>query len=250
VVGNVNPFDWQQALDYYRNFLEIHLVIVVLAAVEVARALRTRSVGPLEAYWIIALTLAISVGKWGAGESYFLAPIAASTALTGMTLSRALSQAALKPSQLVIAGAVLLFQGLLFAHGPLYHLGPIFADRGAQASVLSRSPDGPEIAQASPLIDQLYRASGPVLIEDSAYALASGKEVVGNATHLRNLHRAGVWSPENLVADLRERRYSWVMLDAELYPEPVLEAIGRYYFLYEEYEINGTRQQLFAPGAE
>jgi hypothetical protein len=30
----------------------------------------------------------------------------------------------------------------------------------------------------------------------------------------------------------------------------VLAAIGRYYFLFEEYPINETRQQLFAPGAE
>jgi Dolichyl-phosphate-mannose-protein mannosyltransferase len=250
VVGNVNPFDWQQAFDYYRNFLEIHLVIVVLAAVEVARALRSRSVGPLEAYWIIALTLAISVGKWGAGESYFLAPIAASTALAGLTLARALAQASQQPSQAVIASVLLLAQGVLFSHGPMYHLGPIFADRGAQASVLGRSPDGPEIAEASPLTDTLSRAPGPVLVEDSSYALASGKEVVGNATHLRNLHRAGVWTGEKLIADLEQRRFSWVVLDAELYPEPVLTAIGRYYFLYEEYEINGTRQQLFAPGAQ
>jgi transcriptional regulator of acetoin/glycerol metabolism len=32
--------------------------------------------------------------------------------------------------------------------------------------------------------------------------------------------------------------------------QPVLEAIGRYYYLYEEYEINGTRQRLFAPGEQ
>ena len=56
--------------------------------------------------------------------------------------------------------------------------------------------------------------------------------------------------PEPLVADLEARRFAWVVLDAELYPEPILAAIGRYYYLYEEYEINGAKQQLFAPGAE
>jgi hypothetical protein len=116
--------------------------------------------------------------------------------------------------------------------------------------VLSRWPGEPEHKAAAELVDLLKRADGPVLLEDPSYGLAAGKEVVGNATHLRNLYQAGAWSPDALVTDLRERRFSWVLLNAELYPEPVLEAIGRYYYLYEEYEINGTRQRLFAPGEQ
>jgi len=147
-------------------------------------------------------------------------------------------------------GVGLLIQGLLFSHGPLYRLGPLLVDRGAQASVLGRAPGRAEVIATAPLMSLLQQADGPILVEDAAYGLAAGKEVIGNATHLRNLYQAGVWSPDRLIADLEERRFAWVLLDAELYPEPVLEAIGRYYYLYEEYEINGARQHLFAPGAE
>ena len=250
VVGNVNPFDPKQALDYYRNFLEIHLVMVGLAGWQTVRAVRARSVGPFEVYWLLSLGLAVSVGKWGAGESYFLAPIAASVVLAGEAVAALHRDAERRPGLLALAGGLLLLQGLLFAHGPLYKLGPLFVDRGAQASVLSRYPGEAEVRSAAELVDLLKRAEGPVLVEDPSYGLAVGKEVVGNATHLRNLHQAGVWSPEGLVQALRERRFSWVVLNAELYPEPVLAAIGRYYYLYEEYEINGTRQRLFAPGEE
>jgi hypothetical protein len=250
VVGNVNPFDVRQALSYFRNFLETHLIVVALAALEVIRAARARRVGPLELYWLLALLLAVSVGKWGAGESYFLAPIAASSALAGLALARVLREVAARAVPTALFGVGLLLQGLLFAHGPLYEVGPLLVDRGAQASVLGRAPGQAEVEAAAPLMKALREADGPVLVEDAAYSLAAGKEVVGNATHLRNLLQAGVWSPEPLVADLEARRFSWVVLDAELYPEPVLAAIGRYYYLYEEYEINGTRQQLFAPGEE
>jgi hypothetical protein len=250
VVGNVNPFDPQQAFDYYRNFLELHQVIVALAAWQVLRAIKTRTLGPFELYWPISLALAISVGKWGAGESYFLAPVAASAVLAGFGIAEWRRRAETRPMLLVALGGLLLVQCLLYSHGPLYRLGPIFADRGAQASVLSRSPGVTEIHAAGTLADILMHAEGPVLLEDPSYGLALGKEVVGNATHLRNLYQAGAWSPDNLVADLRDRRFSWVVLNAELYPEPVLEAIGRYYYLYEEYEINGTRQRLFAPGEQ
>jgi len=250
VIGNVNPFDTRQLVDYYRNFLQTHLVVVAMAALEVVRAARERRLGPLEIYWIIALFLAMSVGKWGAGESYFLAAIAASAALSGRLLANVLKNGGRPSGRVLIVGACLLVQGVLFAHGPLYRLGPLFVDRGAQASVLGWAPGMAEVVAASGLADLLIHADGPILVEDAGYALAVGREVVGNATHLRNLYQAGVWSPDNLVADLRERKYRWVVLDAELYPEPVLEAIGRYYYLYDEYEINGTRQRLFAPGAE
>jgi hypothetical protein len=250
VVGNVNPFDMTQAIDYYRNFLELHLMIVALATWQVARAVRTRTLGPFELYWLLSLLLAISVGKWGAGESYFLAPIAASAVLAGQGIADLHRQAAARPFALTMIGGLLLVQAVLFAHGPLYQFGPIFADRGAQASGLSRWPGETEVKAAAELVGTLKKSDGPVLLEDPSYGLAIGKEVVGNATHLRNLYQAGVWSPDALVKDLEARRFSWVVLNAELYPEPVLAAIGRYYYLYEEYEINGTHQQMFAPGEE
>ncbi|HZO26386.1 MAG TPA: hypothetical protein VFH48_10405, partial [Chloroflexota bacterium] len=250
VVGNVNPFDPKQAFDYYRNFLEIHLVMVGLAGWQLVRNVRDRSVGPFELYWLLSLGLAVSVGKWGAGESYFLAPIAASAVLAGEAIARIRQDAELRPRLLAVLGGLLLLQGLLFAHGPLYRLGPMFVDRGAQASVLSRWPGEAEVRSAADLLELLQQAPGPVLLEDPSYGLVAGKEVIGNATHLRNLYQAGAWSPDALVDDLRERRFSWVVLNAELYPEPILEAIGRYYYLYEEYEINGTRQRVFAPGEQ
>jgi hypothetical protein len=250
VVGNVNPFDAKQAIDYYRNFLELHFVIVALAGWQLIRSVRAREVGPFELYWIFSLALAVSVGKWGAGESYFLAPICATAVLAGQALAAIHQRSERRPALLGLIGGLLLLQGFLFTHGPVYRLGPLFVDRGAQASVLSRWPGETEVKAAEELVGLLKRAEGPLLLEDPSYGLAIEREIVGNATHLRNLYQAGAWSPDALVGDLRERRYSWVLLNAELYPEPVLEAIGRYYYLYEEYEINGTRQRLFAPGEQ
>jgi hypothetical protein len=119
-----------------------------------------------------------------------------------------------------------------------------------QAVSLARWPSERDLASGLALVTQLRQYESPVLAEDPSYVLAAGKEIVGNATHLRNLYHAGVWRPDNLVADLEARRYSWVVLDAELYPEPVLVAIGRYYYLFEEYPVYDTRQHVFAPGAQ
>jgi hypothetical protein len=91
---------------------------------------------------------------------------------------------------------------------------------------------------------------GPALSEDPSFAVVAGKPLVGNATHLRNLYEAGLWDPTPMVNDLRNHRYAIVILDAELYPEPVLAAIGQFYFLDRSVRVNGATYQLFLPGTQ
>jgi hypothetical protein len=73
---------------------------------------------------------------------------------------------------------------------------------------------------------------------------------VGNATHLRNLYLSGLWDPTPMVNDLRAHKYGIVILDAELYPEPVLSAIGQFYFLDRTVRVNGATYQVFLPGTQ
>jgi hypothetical protein len=41
-----------------------------------------------------------------------------------------------------------------------------------------------------------------------------------------------------------------VVLDAELYPEPVLTAIGQSYFLERTVHMNGATYHVFLPGTQ
>ncbi len=250
VAGNVNPFLPEQAMRYYLNFLGLHGILVGLAGWQVSRTVRRGAWGPFELYWALALALAVSVGKWGAGESYFLAPIVASCVLAGTLLGQAVRWSSRRPRTLALLGALVLVQALLLGHGPIEGLAPGLWDRGIQAASLARYRDRADLDAAAQLVDHLRELEGPVLSEDPGYSLVAGKEVVGNATHLRNLHQSGFWRADGLLADVEQRRFRWVVLDAELYPEPVLEAVGRAYYLYDFFDVNGTRQLLFAPGEE
>jgi hypothetical protein len=127
---------------------------------------------------------------------------------------------------------------------------PWLPDRGPQGNFLGRAPTF-EDGQAGQLLSaQIRRARGPVLSEDPSFAVVAGQPVVGNATHLRNLYLAGLWDPAPMVTDLHARRYAMVILDAELYPEPVLEAIGQSYFLDRAVRINGATYHIFLPGTQ
>jgi hypothetical protein len=247
VAGNANPFDAGQLGAYLANFGALHCVLLAMAAAECVWMARRRCWSPWVLYAITAGAATLSVAKWGAGESYFLGAIAAICVLSAAWITRFLDSG--PPASLRWAlGLALFIQGLLLAHAGLSTALPWLSDRGPQAAFLGRAP-GSEDRQAGQLIvTQLRALPGMALSEDPSFAVVAGKPVIGNATHLRNLYLSGLWDPTQMVNDLRSHRYAMVILDAELYPEPVLEAIGQFYFLDRSVHVNGATYQLFVPG--
>jgi hypothetical protein len=127
---------------------------------------------------------------------------------------------------------------------------PWLPDRGPQGSFLGRAPSIEDRQAGQSIADQIKSARGPALSEDPSFAVVAGKPLVGNATHLRNLYLSGLWDPAPMVNDLRTHQYAIVILDAELYPEPVLTAIGQSYFLDRSVGINGATYHVFLPGTQ
>jgi hypothetical protein len=190
--------------------------------------------------------MALGVGKWGAGESYFLSAIVAASILAGAVGGRLVEAGGPVAAVLPV---LLVGQTLVSAHGAVSARVPALPDRGLQAGDLAAEPVHADLERGHAIVTRLRAGEGPALVEDPGFQLAAGKEIVGNATHLRNLHKAGLWRPDRLVADVVAKRYHSVILHAELYPEPVLAAIGRHYFLYETVPVYRAPHQVFLPGA-
>jgi hypothetical protein len=252
VVGNANPFDLAQLWGYMTSFGTIHCVLLVMAAAECARLLWLRRWSPWALYFIAASIATLGVGKWGAGESYFLGAIAAACVLAACWAARVVEHSWRWDAwhTRVALGTALFIQSLLLSHSVLSDLVPWLPDRGPQSSFLGRAPSEADYAAAEALMGEIRKRPGPVLSEHPSFAVAAGQPLVGNATHLRNLHQAGLWDPTPLVEELRARRYSMVILNAELYPEPVLAAIGDSYYVDRAVRINGATYRLFLPGSD
>jgi hypothetical protein len=246
VAGNANPFDLGQLKTYIMNFSLLHCVLLVLAGAECVRLLRARTWSPWALYWIASSIAALGVAKWGAGESYFLGLIAATCVLGACQAARLLNTAR---SRLAL-GVALMIQALLLSHAVLSAAVPWLPDRGLQSGMLGHPPSIEDRQAADGLALQLRRAAGPTLAEDPSFAVVAGRPLVGNATHLRNLYQAGLWDPTPVVNDLHAHRYAIVVLDAELYPEPILTAIGQSYFLDRAVRINNATSHLFLPGSD
>lgn len=266
--ANANPFRWDQAVAYYRNFLAIHPLLVVAALAVILGRLRRglRGLSVFSLYFLAALVVALGTGKWGAGESYFLAAIAAGCVLLGVALAwvearldelgAAAGSSRAPGRRSAVAGgalACLVFVALfaqlrLFWHGPWSWPEWGAYDRGLQAAVLGRLPTAADSAAGRRIAGYVATATGDVLCEESAFALAARRLVLGNATQQRNLYEAGRHDPSALVSRLERREVGVVVLNAQQYPSPVLAAIGQNYYVVEVVEMNGFRYLVMLPG--
>lgn len=249
ITGNVNPFDAHQLAAYLSNFSILHCVLLATAAAQAAHMIRHRAWSPWLMYAMTSCVAALGVAKWGAGESYFLGAIAATCVLSAVWIAGFIESAPSPRLRWSLCTA-LFIQGLLLSHASLNMLMPWLVDRGPQAAFLGRPPAIDDLQAGLVIANEIRDARGPVLSEDPSFAVFAGKPLVGNATHLRNLYHAGLWDPSPMVNDLLAHKYAIVVLDAELYPEPVLAAIGQAYFLDRTVHINGATYQVFLPGSQ
>ncbi|MDQ6670457.1 MAG: hypothetical protein M3069_06840 [Chloroflexota bacterium] len=249
VAGNSNPFDLGQLESYLANFSILHGVLVAMAAAECVYMLRRRVWSPWALYALSASLAALSVAKWGAGESYFLGAIASISVLSAVWVARFLDSAPPVGVRWLL-GAALFIQAMVLSHAGLSDALPWLPDRGPQSAFLGRAPTTEDTQAGQAIVAEIRGVRGPVLSEDPSFVVAAGRPLLANATHLRNLHLSGLWDPAPMVSDLRAHRYAMVILHAELYPEPVLDAIGHFYFLDHSLLVGGATYHVFLPGTQ
>ena len=109
------PFDAGQLASYGFNFLALHCVLLVLAFAEARTLIASRTWSPWLFYLGISAVLALTAGKWGAGESYFLGTIAAACVLSAVWVARFYESL---PSMRLrwALGSALFVQALLLSH--------------------------------------------------------------------------------------------------------------------------------------
>jgi hypothetical protein len=249
VAGNANAFEPEQLLAYLSNFSVLHCVLLAFAIAEAIWLCSRRQWSPWAIYALTAGVAALGVAKWGAGESYFLGLIAAISVLAAAWVARFLDSLPGVPLRFAL-GAALFIQAVLLSHAEVSAAFSWLPDRGPQGAFLGRAPSTEDRAAGQQLTAQVKQLHGPALSEDPSFAVMAGHPVIGNATHLRNLYQAGLWDPTPMVNDLQAHRYAIVILDAELYPEPVLAAIGKFYFLDRTVQMNGATYHVFLPGSQ
>lgn len=272
--ANINAFDWSQAIQFYRQWTGLHWLIV---AVALARLVYEIYVGRLSAYGIwFGLTVADSAlsAKFGAGESYFVSATAAVCALSGIALAHLWAKAAagrpdaaVQPRHFAGSAAILalaipllyLAQARLTLHlptnGPIY--GPVAGALGVSTdsgyydsqgyTQLGPHPTAADIAAGDAIAGLARAAPGPVFSEEAGFMFRAGKPVVTNPFPQLVMYQAGLFDPANEIAMIQQQAFGLVILRAQFYPPPVLQALGANYKPMAEIPMNGFLYRILEP---
>ena len=112
---------------------------------------------------------------------------------------------------------------------------------------LGHLPADYDHAAAVQIQSHVSRAPGPVLTEEATWAMRAGKDVVTNPTQLLNLYNNGLYDPANLVEMINQKAFGVILLRAQFYPPPVLQAIGQKYRTLADVEMNGFTYKVLVP---
>ena len=105
-----------------------------------------------------------------------------------------------------------------------------------------------EDTAAGDRIVALIKATGkPALTEEAMLALRADQPVVTNPTQLLNLWNNNALDPTELIASIDRQDYGLVVLRAQFYPPPVLQAIGARYEPIDDIMMNGFQYRILAP---
>ena len=273
VLANSGAYEPEGALRYLANFITVHPVLLTFAITQSWHLAQERQGSPWPLALGASLVEGLLVGHRGAGESYFLNAIAVGSVLAGAAIARIVTTLTAQPlprldaaapswrgrlapigarvmDPITLLGALLLAQSLLMAHGALSHRFPIFPDRGLQAWGLGQAPSFADRAMGAEIADLVRAAPGPVLSEEPSFALAARQSPSASASHLRDLDEQALWNASQLVADIEQRRFGLIVLNAQRYPPAVLAAIGRSYYVTRAVSVGAATYLIFVPGGE
>jgi hypothetical protein len=114
-------------------------------------------------------------------------------------------------------------------------------------SLLGRPPDAADTAAGIGISEEILRGDTAAFSEDAGFNLYIGRDVVTNPTQLLNLYNNGQVDLTEMLAMLEARSFDTIVLRAQFYPPPVLEAIGRNYQTAELIEMNGFVYCIMRP---
>jgi hypothetical protein len=270
ITANANAYDYHQALDLYRQFFTLHFFTVALAVGYGVYQLYWDRLSAYTIWFCFALINSALAGKWGAGESYFATAVVASCVLSGFAVVKLKESFAIKrPRAALLVGFAipLLYLAQAYSMRHLPTAGPIFSPLadligvGHGASVYAGYPyydsigytqvghlPTAEDTAAGDRIVSLIKASGkPAFTEEAMLALRAGQPVVTNPTQLLNLWNNHALDPTELIASIDRQEYGLVVLRAQFYPPPVLQAIGARYEPIDDVMMNGFQYRILAP---
>lgn len=117
----------------------------------------------------------------------------------------------------------------------------------AGVTLLGRPPSQADTAAGKEIAAFVAAGSTAALAEDAGFNFYIGRDIVTNPTQLLNLYNNNEVDISEMVAMINNQSFDTVILRAQFYPPPVLDAIGQKYHTVKLVQMNGFVYCLMEP---
>ena len=109
----------------------------------------------------------------------------------------------------------------------------------AGVSLLGRLPTAADTAAGIEITDHILAGDTAAFSEDAGFNFRAGRDIVTNPTQLLNLYNNNQVDLTEMIAMLNDQAFDTVVLRAQFYPPPVLDALGQQYETTDLVQMNG-----------
>lgn len=287
IVANVNNTFWPQVEGLFRLWFSLHGFLIVPAALLMLYELYFDRISLYMVWFIVTLTLdGFSSGTWGGGDSYFATSVSALCLMSGIFFSRWLAGGLTLPDNylsrlvkplrgaapLVTASALVIVPLLYIGYGravlKMPTTGPVFEQLAAWWGLEPNALNGfydsagriaggysdighlvseQDRINAERIADIIRTSEQPVLSEEAGFSFRAGRDVITNPTQLLNIWMRGQYEGNALIGMIHRREFGAIILRAQFYPVPVLQAIDHAYRTAEVIPMNGFEYIIKRP---
>ncbi len=117
----------------------------------------------------------------------------------------------------------------------------------AGVSLLGRLPTAADTAAGIEITEHILRGETAAFSEDAGFNFRAGREIVTNPTQLLNLYNNNQVDLTDMLAMLNDQAFDTIVLRAQFYPPPVLDAIGQNYETTDLVQMNGFVYCIMRP---
>ncbi len=276
VVVNLNDFLPRQLREQGLAYALTHAPLLLLAAGYGFLTLRVRSRLSL---WLIYLVctaaFSVTVGKFGASETYFYASIAAVAIAASLCLAHfwpevaptepplmaevvaEASATATRPNAINLVSSrrtifwlivgLLWLQSLIFYHTPEtpHPWQSLIKGHSGNYGLFGGLVTDTERAAGQRLADALRNAGPPVLTEEASFAMVNGYEVVTNPSNILVYNQAKQWQGMELTDLVKNRCFSAMLLHGHFLPDAVQQASQTNYRLDFSVKLSGGQYEIW-----
>lgn len=274
IQANVNEFDYLRSLSYLTQWFKLYPVLILLSLGLLVYELFWDRLSVYAVWLVFGVGMGLLSGKWGAGPAYFATAIACVCVMAGRALARLRSELPKRWPQAVSGLSIAIPLLFLLQSGFTIHLPtgssiltPLARILGVEGSTMQGGHNcvplayydssgytqlghlltAEDYAAGEEILSYVRSADGPPFSEEAAFSLLTGEPVVTNPTQLYNLYNNGMLDTSEIVQRINSQEFGVVILRAQFYPQPVLDAIGQNYRPVDHICMNGFTYHILSP---